>query len=314
MVAYSLRRILAFIPSGLLVGLMAFLVIQLTPGDPAAVMLGADVTHEGVEAVRHRLGLDKPFLIRLLNWYLGLFRGDLGQSFFLGRSVSEAIWQRVPVTLALTLSAMTIALLLGLPLGVFAALHPNSWLDIFSTGVSLLGLCIPEFIMGLALMYIFAVRLRWLPTGGYVAFTEALPQALRHMVLPAISLGTIHAALITRMTRSAMLEALTNDFILTARAKGLREARIVWRHALRNALLPIITVVGLSFALLSGGAFITEVVFRLPGMGSLTIAAVKRRDYPVVQGVLLVIAFAVLFINLIVDLAYALLDPRIKYD
>lgn len=314
MVAYIVRRLAGLIPTWLLVGLMAFLIIHLTPGDPAAVILGQEATLTGLETVRQRLGLDKPLLNQLQDWYLGVFRGDLGESYFLGRPVAVAIVERLPVTFALTLCAMLVAVLIGLPFGIAAALHPNTLRDTVAMGVSLLGLSIPEFLMGLGLMYVFAVVLRWLPTGGYVAFTSDFPRALLHMVMPAFSLGFIQSALIARITRSAMLEVLTSDFVRTARAKGLAESAVVWKHTLRNAMLPIVTVIGLSFALLLGGAFITEVVFRLPGIGSLVISAVKRRDYPVVQGVLLVVSTIVLLSNLVVDLAYAYLDPRIKYD
>ncbi|QAA77001.1 MAG: Dipeptide transport system permease protein DppB [Candidatus Bipolaricaulis sibiricus] len=314
MIGYICRRLLGLIPTWLAVGLMAFLIIQLTPGDPAAVILGQEATLTGVETVRQRLGLDKPLVHRLQDWYLGLLQGDLGDSYFLGRPVAVAIVERIPVTFALTLCAMVVATLIGLPLGIIAALRPNTVLDTTVMGVSLIGLSIPEFLMGLGLMYVFAVTLRWLPTGGYVAFTADFRRALLHIAMPAFSLGFIQSALIARMTRSAMLEVLTGDCVRTARAKGLHESRVVWKHALRNAMLPIVTVIGLSFALLLGGAFITEVVFRLPGIGSLVIAAVKRRDYPVVQGVLLVVSSIVLLANLVVDVAYAYLDPRIKYD
>ncbi len=314
MIAYVFRRLVGLIPAWLFVGLMSFLIIQLTPGDPAAVILGQEATLTGVETVRQRLGLDKPLGQRLQEWYFGLFRGDLGESYFLGRPVAVAIVERLPVTFALTLSAMVVAVVIGVPLGIVAALHPNTLRDTALMGVSLVGLSIPEFMMGLGLMYVFAVVLRWLPTGGYIPFTADFPRALVHMAMPAFSLGFIQSALIARMTRSAMIEVLASDFVRTGRAKGLRESRVVWTHALRNAMLPIVTVIGLAFALLLGGAFITETVFRLPGVGSLVIAAVKRRDYPVVQGVLLVVSSIVLLANLVVDVAYAYLDPRIKYD
>lgn len=314
MISYIFRRLLGLFPTWLLVGLMAFLIIHLTPGDPAAVMLGQEATLKGLEVVRHRLGLDKPLIVQLGKWYAGVFRGDLGDSFFLGRPVAVAIWERVPVTFALAFCAMLIAVCIGLPLGIWASLRPNTVWDTFAMGISLLGLSIPEFLMGLGLVYVFAVVLDWLPSGGYVAFSSDFVDALLHILMPAFSLGFMQSALIARMTRSAMLEVLTSDFVRTARAKGLNERVVVWKHALRNALLPVVTVIGLSFALLLGGAFITEVVFRLPGIGSLVIAAVKRRDYPVVQGVLLVVSTAVLLVNLFVDIAYAYLDPRIKYE
>lgn len=314
MINYVIRRLLGAIPTWLLVGLVAFLIIHLTPGDPAAVMLGPEATHTGIEVLRERLGLNKPFLIQLRDWYLGILHGDLGYSFFLGRSVAAALWERLPVTFTLAVCAMLVAVFIGVPLGVIAALHPNKLQDTIAMGTSLLGLSVPEFVMGLTLIYVFAVLLRWFPAGGYVSFTENFPRALLHIAMPAFSLGFIQAALIARMTRAAMLEVLNADFIHTARAKGLPEATVIWRHAFRNAMLPIITVIGLAFTLLLGGAFITEVVFRIPGMGLLTISAVKRRDYPVVQGALLISASFVLLMNLLVDLAYAYFDPRIQYD
>ena len=264
--------------------------------------------------MRERLGLNEPMIAQLGDWFKGVLRGDLGDSYFLGRSVTQAIGERIPVTVALALCSMLVAVCIGFPLGIWAAIQPNTLRDTAAMGIALFGLSIPEFLMGLGLMFVFAVTLGWLPSGGYVAFTQDFSSALMHIVMPAFSLGFIQSALIARMTRSAMIESLTSDYVRTARAKGANERIIVWKHAFRNAALPIVTVVGLSFALLLGGAFITEVVFRLPGVGSLVISAVKRRDYPVVQGVLLVISTIVLLTNLFIDLTYAYLDPRVKYD
>lgn len=313
MIGYAIRRLLLAIPTWVFVGVMAFLIIQLTPGDPAAVMLGADISVAGIETVRQRLGLDKPLWIRLQKWLLGVFQGDLGESFFLGRPVLVAVWERLPVTFVLTVCALSIAVLFGVPLGIIAALYSNTLWDTVVMSISVVGLSVPEFVMGLGLMYVFAVILKWLPTGGYVSFFKDFPQAILHMLLPAFSLGIIQVAQIARMTRAAMLEVLNADFVQTARAKGLPEIRVIWIHALRNALLPVITIIGLAFALLMGGAFITEAVFRLPGLGSLIIPAVKRRDYPIVQGTLLIVATLVLLINLIIDFVYAYLNPKIKY-
>jgi len=293
---------------------MAFVIIRLTPGDPAAMMLGQDVSAEGLQAVKERLGLDKPLLIQLINWLTNALQGNLGESFFLGQPVSEAIWDRLPVTFSLALSSVIVALLIGFPLGMLAALRCNSLVDAATMGISLLGLSIPEFLLGLGLIHVFSVRLHWLPVGGYVSFTKDFVGWLRHMLMPAFTLGFMQAALIARMTRSSMLEVLLNDYIQVARSKGLKERKVIWKHALRNAALPIVATVGLVFVLLLGGAFITESVFRLPGVGNLVISAVQRRDYPIIQGSLLFIATAVLLINLVIDLLYAYLDPRIRYE
>ena len=309
---YIVRRLLALIPTWIAIGIIAFLIINLAPGDPAAVMLGQEST-ENIEEIRERLGLNRPLPVRLLHWLAKAARGDLGESFFLGRSVSEAILERLPVTLSLAILGIIIAALIGIPLGVIASLRPNTLQDTTVMGVSLIGLSIPEFFMGLILIFFFAVTMRWMPAGGYQPLSAGVGMWLKHLIMPAFALGFIQAALIARMTRSSMLEVLTSDYIRTARSKGLKEKFVVWKHAFRNAILPVVTVIGMVFALLLSGAFITEVLFRVPGVGNLIISAVKRRDYPIVQGGLLVISTSVLFMNLIVDILYAYIDPRIKY-
>ncbi len=312
MVRYIVRRLLILIPTWFAIGIIAFLIINLAPGDPIGTFLGTE-TNANVEMLRSRLGLDKPLLHRLGLWVAGLSRGDLGDSYFLGRSVAAAIAERFPVTLSLAFLSMLVAACIGVPLGLLASLKPNGIRDTGITSLSLLGLSIPEFFLGLALMYFFAVKIRWLPVGGYKALSEGLFPWLRHMLMPAFTIGFIWSAYIARITRSSMLEVLTQDFVTTARSKGIGEGRVIWVHAFKNAILPVMTVLGMVFALLLSGAFITEYLFMLPGAGSLIIAAVKRRDYPVVQGGLLVFSTSVLLVNLLVDILYSFADPRIKY-
>ncbi len=303
------------IPVWLCVATLSFLIIHLTPGDPAALMLGQEaVSQEGLQAVRERLGLDRSLLAQLGQFLAGAARGDLGESFFLGQPVSNAILSRLPVTFALASASLVVAVLIGVPLGILASLKPGSPCDALIMTISIAGLSTPAFLLGLGLIYIFSVTLGWLPVGRYVPFSSDFIGGLRHIVLPAFSLGFMNAALIARMTRSSMLEVLLDDYVRTARSKGIAEPIVIYKHAFRNAALPIATTVGLVFALLLGGAFITEAVFTLPGIGTLIVSAVKRRDYPVVQGGLLFLATAVLLINMVVDLLYTYLDPRIKYQ
>jgi peptide/nickel transport system permease protein len=310
---YILRRLLVLVPTWFAIGLLAFFLIRLAPGDPAAIILGTEGL-AGIEQVHQRLGLDRPLLVQLGSWMAGAARGDLGDSFFLGRSVAEAIFERIPVTLSLAFLSIGFAVFIGVPLGIVAALRPNSARDTSIMGLSLLGLSLPEFFTGLILIYVFSVALGWMPAGGYEPLSAGLLAWARHLLMPGFALGFLQSALIARMTRSSMLEVLGSDYVRTARAKGLWETRVIWKHALRNAILPVITVVGMVFALLLSGAFITEVLFRLPGAGNLIISAVKRRDYPIVQGGLLVFSTAVLVINMVVDLLYVYIDPRIKYQ
>jgi peptide/nickel transport system permease protein len=314
MISFTVRRIGLMIPTWFLVAIITFLLIHLTPGDPAAVLLGQDATVEGVEAVRHRLGLDRSLSAQLGDWVTGLLRGDIGDSYFLGRPVAAAIGERLPVTLSIATSALLIAVLIGIPLGVIASLRPGSLQDAFAMTIALLGVSVPQFLFGLLLMMLFAVTLGWLPVGGYVPIRDGFVPWLKHIIMPAFSLGIVQAALISRTTRSSMLEVLLQDYVQTARAKGLTEKCVVFRHAFRNASLPVLTTVGVIFALLLGGSFIVEVIFRIPGMGSLVIAAVKRRDYPIVQGTLITVSSMVLIINLLVDLAYGFLNPAVRYE
>jgi peptide/nickel transport system permease protein len=311
---YLLRRLAAILPVLAVVVTVVFLLIHLIPGDPVSVMLGPDATPTQIEATRKGLGLDRPVYEQLLGFYARILRGDLGQSYFLDRPVSQALWERAEPTLVLMLSALVVAIAIGVPSGTIAAAHRGSAWDRGLMLVSLLGVCIPGFWLSLNFIYFFAVRLGWLPAAGYVSvFTDPVG-ALRYMVLPAFSLGFNQSALIARISRSCMLEVLQQDYIRTARAKGLSQGVVTWVHAFRNALVPVVTVIGITTAVLIGGAVVTEIVFNIPGLGRLIISAILRRDYPVVQGVVLVTATAYVLINLGVDLLYAIIDPRIRYD
>jgi peptide/nickel transport system permease protein len=311
---YLLRRLAAIVPVLAVVVTIVFLLIHLIPGDPVSVMLGPDATSTQIEATRKGLGLDRPIYEQLVGFYSRILRGDLGQSYFLDRPVSQALWERAEPTMVLMLSALLVAVAIGVPSGTIAAAYRGSAWDRGLMLVSLLGVCIPGFWLSLNFIYFFAVRLGWLPAAGYVSvFTDPVG-AMRYMVLPAFSLGFNQSALIARIARSCMLEVLQQDYIRTARAKGLSHLVVTWVHAFRNALVPVVTVIGITTAVLIGGAVVTEIVFNIPGLGRLIISAILRRDYPVVQGVVLVTATVYVLINLGVDLLYAIIDPRIRYE
>ncbi|HVQ77949.1 MAG TPA: ABC transporter permease [Candidatus Binatia bacterium] len=314
MTAYLARRILALIPVLAVVVTIVFLLIHLIPGDPVSVMLGPDATTTQIEATRQALGLDRPIWDQLLTFYGRVLRGDLGQSYFLDRPVTQALWERAEPTMVLTLSALLVAVAIGVPSGIVAGAYPGSIWDRVLMTTALLGVCIPGFWLSLNFIYLFAVRLRWLPAAGYESILVDPLAGLRYMVLPAVSLGFSQSALIARIARSCMVDVLAQDYIRTARAKGLSQAAVIYGHALRNALVPVVTVIGITMAILIGGAVVTEIVFNIPGLGRLVISAILRRDYPVVQGVVLVTATAYVLINLMVDMIYAFIDPRIRYD
>ena len=314
MTTYLLRRILAVLPVMAVVVTVVFFLIHLIPGDPASAMLGPDATPAQIEATRRQLGLDQPLHQQLLKFYGRVLQGDLGHSYFLNRPVSEVLQERAEPTLLLTLSALLVAVVIGVPSGIVAGARPGSVWDRTLMLGALLGVCIPGFWLSLNFIYLFAVRLGWLPAAGYASVLVDPAAALRFMVLPALSLGFNQSALIARIARSCMLEVLQQDYIRTARAKGLREGAVVYGHAFRNALVPVVTVIGITMAILIGGAVVTEIVFNIPGLGRLIISAILRRDYPVVQGVVLVTAAIYVLINLAVDLVYGLIDPRIRYD
>ncbi len=314
MTRYLCHRLLAVIPVLAVVATIVFLLIHLIPGDPVSVMLGPDATEAQINATRRSLGLDRPVHEQLVKFYGRVVRGDLGQSYFLDRPVTTALRERAEPTLVLTFSALLVAVVIGVPSGVLAAAYRGSvWDRTLMTG-ALLGVCVPGFWLSLNFIYLFAVRLGWLPAAGYTSLFVDPGAAIRHMILPAVSLGFNQSALIARIARSCMLEVLQQDYIRTARAKGLSRRVVVYVHALRNALVPVTTVIGITLAILIGGAVVTEIVFNIPGLGRLIISAILRRDYPVVQGVVLVTAAAYVVINLAVDMLYAFIDPRIRYD
>ena len=309
---YLIRRLLAAIPVMILVATGVFLLLFLTPGDPAAVILGPDAKPEQIAELRTRLGLDQPVHIQLLNWYGRLIQGDLGQSIFLNRPVTQAIAERAEPTILLTTLASLVAISIGIPTGLLAALRRGRWLDTGAMFVAIGGVSMPTFWLGLNLIFVFGVLLNWLPVAGYQPLSAGLWENLRYLIMPAITLGLAQGALLARITRSMMLDTLNEDYVRTARAKGLAEPRVVQAHAFRNAMIPLVTVIGLIFAILMGGAVITEQVFNIPGVGRLLIQAISRRDYPVVQGVVLIVAGLYVMINLIVDVIYGYLDPRLR--
>ena len=314
MTAYLIRRLLAVIPVMIVVVTVVFLLIHLIPGDPVAVMLGPDATPSQIEGTRKALGLDRPLVEQLLLFYRRILHGDLGRSYFLDRPVTQALWERAEPTLVLMTTSLLVAVLIGVPSGIVAGANQGSWWDRLLMLGALLGVCVPGFWLSLNFIYLFAVRLGWLPAAGYASILTDPWTALRYMVLPAVSLGFNQSALIARIARSCMVEVLQQDYIRTARAKGLPQRTVAYVHGFRNALVPVVTVIGITMAILIGGAVVTEIVFNIPGMGRLIISAILRRDYPVVQGVVLVTAASYVLINLAVDMVYAFIDPRIRYD
>ncbi|MDQ6604235.1 MAG: ABC transporter permease [Chloroflexota bacterium] len=313
MTRYVLRRLVALIPVLLVVGVVVFSLVHLTPGDPAAVILGDNATPEQVQQLRHELGLDAPLYRQFVHWFGDAARLQFGQSLFLGRPVTRALLDRAQPTGLLTLYALVVATAIGVPAGIVAALRRNTLLDRALMMIAISGIAIPSFVLGILLILLFAVVLHWLPAGGYVPLTTDPGKHFRTMVMPAFSLGFASAALLARIVRSSMLDVLREDYVRTAYAKGLRTRAVVVRHALRNALIPVVTVIGLSLGGLLSGAVVTETVFNLPGMGQLVVQSVLRRDFPVIQGAVMVTATAYLLVNLVVDVLYVYLDPRIRY-
>jgi len=313
MTRYFASRFAGMVVVMLLVATLVFFITRLAPGDPAAVMLGEQATAADIAQLRATYGLDKPLPVQFAYWLKELAHGNLGQSIFLQRPVTQALWERAEPTLFLTLFSIAIATLIGVPCGIVSAVWRGKVVDQVFSGFAMLGASIPSFWFGLILMQIFAVGLGWFPVAGYGDPGVPLADRLQHLVLPALVLGIVNSALILRFTRASMLDVLGEDHIRTARAKGAGEPRVILHHALRNALIPVITVLGLTFALLIGGAIVTETVFGLPGIGNLVVSAVLRRDYPVIQGALLVIAGLYVLINLAIDLLYLVIDPRVTY-
>ena len=314
MKTYVVRRLLALIPVALVVATVAFVLIHLAPGDPASVIAGPYASAEDVQRLQHQLGLDQPLWIQLARWYGRLLRGDVGDSIFLRKPVLDAIADRVEPTLLLTVFATVVAVLIGVPAGIVSAHRHNTAADQTVMVLALVGISVPNFLLGLLLILFFSVQLGWFPVAGYSPLEYGWAKTLRSLVLPAFALGVVQSGLIARITRSAMLDVLREQFILAGRAKGLGEPALVYKHALKNAMIPTVTIIGISFAILIGGAIVVETVFNIPGLGRLIISAVLRRDYPVIQGVVLCIAGVYMLINLAVDLSYPLFDPRVRYQ
>ncbi|MFQ1063238.1 ABC transporter permease [Bordetella trematum] len=309
---FILRRIAAVIPVMAVVAVVVFLLIHISPGDPAAVIAGDNATAEDVEKIRQNLGLDKPLLQQFGIWVANIVTGDLGTSISTQMPVSELIGQRLGPTFSIAVFTMLFAVILAIPLGVMAAWFAGRWIDRLVMVMAVCAFSVPVFLIGYSLVYGFSIKLGWLPVQGYRPLAQGVVPYLRHLVLPCVSLGLVYMALLTRMTRTTMLEALSEDYIRTARAKGLAPGAVIW-HALKNAANPIVTTIGVGVALLIGGVVVTETVFAIPGLGRLTVDAVLRHDYPVIQGVLLVASGIYVLINLLVDLSYRLFDPRIRY-
>lgn len=313
MIAYMLRRLAATIPVMLVVAILVFLMLRLTPGDPAAIIAGDNANSEQVALIRAKLGLDRPIVEQFLVWIGHAFVGDFGESFFFKKTVAQLIMDRIEPTLALSLVTIILAASIAIPLGVLAAYKRGSWIDRVVMGFSVMGFSVPVFVTGYALIYLFAIQLNWLPVQGYQRLALGFGGFIERLLLPSITLSVIYIALIARMTRTSMLEVLGEDYIRTARAKGQGERKVLFRHALRNAAVPIVTVVGLGVALLIGGVVVTESVYSIPGLGRLTVDAVLARDYPTIQAVILLFSFVYVLINLAVDMTYTLFDPRIRY-
>lgn len=313
MLAYIARRVLATIPVMLIVAFFVFSLLYLAPGDPAAVIAGDQATPQDVERIRASLGLDRPFVVRFGEWLWRIMQGDLGVSIFTNLPVSHMIAQRIEPTTSLMLITIVLAILIAVPMGVMAAWKAGSWIDRGVMAFAVFGFSVPVFVTGYLLAYVFALELEWLPVQGYTPLSQGFWPFLENLILPSIALGSIYIALIARITRATMLEVLAQDYIRTAKAKGLGSRGILFLHALKNAAVPISTVIGIGIALLIGGAVVTESVFAIPGLGRLTVDAILRRDYPVIQGVVLLFSFIYVLVNLGIDLLYTVFDPRIRY-
>jgi peptide/nickel transport system permease protein len=313
MLSFIFRRVLSTLPVMAIVALFVFSLLYIAPGDPAAVIAGDQASPADIERIRQGLGLDRPFLVQFGSWVWRILHGDLGTSIFTNLPVSSMIAQRMGPTLSLMAVTLLMTIVIAVPLGVVAAWKAGSWIDRGIMTFAVLGFSLPVFVVGYVLAYVFALKFEWLPVQGYTPLTEGFWPWLQNLILPAVALGCVYVALIARITRAAMLEVLQQDYIRTARAKGLGQGGILFVHALKNAAVPIVTVVGIGIALLIGGAVVTESVFAIPGLGRLTIDAILRRDYPVIQGIVLLFSFVYVLVNLLVDLTYTLVDPRIRY-
>lgn len=314
MLTYASKRLLSLIPVLFVVTLVIFLIIHITPGDPAATILGLEASPEDIARLSHELGLDRPIQEQYMHWIANVLKGDLGHSIFMKQPVSQAIYEHIGPTVSLAILAQLFALVLSIPFGIIAAYKRGTLTDATVMGMSLIGTAIPSFLLGLFLMLLVGVRLEWLPVAGYQPLSDGVWAHLQYLILPGLSLGIIQAALITRMTRSSLLEVLGLGFIKTARAKGLKERKVLLKHAFRNAFLPILTVVGQTFGSLITGAVVMESIFNIPGLGQLILNSIVRRDFSVIQGVVLVVTVMIISINLLIDLLYGVVDPRVRLD
>jgi len=313
MISYVLRRLAATVPVLGFVGLFVFFLLRLTPGDPAILIAGDQATTQQIASIRAQLGLDRPLLEQLVAWAGQLAQGDLGRSVFSDMEVTRLIGMRVEPTAMLALVAIVMALAIALPLGTLSALKAGSRVDRAVMAFAMVGFSSPVFVVAFLLVYVFALSLGWFPTQGYVPLAQGLLPCLNSLVLPGLALAMLYAALLARVTRASLLEVLSEDYVRTAHAKGMKPGRVVLRHALKNCAIPVVTVVGVGIAALLGGVVVTETVFNIPGLGRLTTDAILRRDYPVVQGLILVFSLVYVTVNLLVDLSYVLFDPRIRY-
>ena len=313
MLAYTLRRVVSTIPVMAIVALFVFSLLYLAPGDPAAIIAGDQATPADVERIRESLGLDRPYLVRFGDWVWHVLHGDLGVSIFTNLPVTKMIAQRIEPTVSLMVITLILSVLVAIPMGVVAAWLNRTVIDRAVMLSAVFGFSIPVFVVGYLLAYVFALELGWLPVQGYTAIADGLWPWFSHLILPSLALGGVYIALIARITRASMLEVLSQDYVRTARAKGLGQAPVLFLHALKNAAVPIMTVVGIGVALLIGGSVVTESVFAIPGLGRLVVDAILRRDYPIIQGVVLMFSFVYVLINLGVDVLYTVFDPRIRY-
>ena len=312
MTATIVRRLLSVVPVMGVVAICVFLLLHLAPGDPAAIMAGDNATPETIAAIRSKLGLDQPLWWQFVTWIGTLLRGDLGRSLFWGDPVISLVQQRAGPTVSLTLTTLVVAVTVALGLGVTAAARAGTWMDRGVMAFATVGFSVPVFVVGYALIFVFAIQLRWLPVQGYTPLADGVWPWLRNLILPSLALGLAYVALIARITRTAMLDVLAEDYMRTARAKGVAVRPMLFKHALKNAAVPIVTVIGIGVALLIGGVVITETVFNIPGIGRLVVDAIARRDYPIIQGVILLFAGVYVLVNLAVDLSYTLFDPRVR--
>jgi peptide/nickel transport system permease protein len=311
--AYIVRRILATIPVMAVVAIFVFALLYLSPGDPAAIIAGDNATSADIARIHASLGLDRPIYVQFASWLWNLVHGDLGISIFTNLPVSKLIGQRVEPTIALTVTTLIISVFVAIPLGILAAWKAGSWVDRLVMVFAVFGFSVPVFVLAYVLIYLLSIEANLLPVQGYVSIREGLRPFLSHLVMPSIALGMVYTALIARITRASMLDVLAQDYIRTAQAKGLSNEKVLFGHALKNAAVPIATIIGIGVALLISGVVVTETVFAIPGLGRLTVDAILRRDYPIIQGIILVFSAVYVLINLLVDLSYAVLDPRIRY-